>query len=285
MPPVQKEKERILSDQIGASMHFLTRSLDIGYPADLNTKLRTETDKFLVINTGGSGQFRLGTGEKSSEILFSTSADLPNRIYLKPANADYYRQYWGYFNVEGPGGKQAEMKIDLRYGVKINNDSELRNVIDLTTAGNNIWIEGQSVHQLRITIDGDTPTLYYKPNVNKDWVRAKTGQFTFLADEAVSVSEEGFQPRTGSIFNHVNLFPNPAIEGHPIKLEFDLLGDHPVSIRVYNVLGHEVMPIQQVQGEGPKQVELDVTTLPPGVYSVFMHDDHGHTLSVPLIIE
>ena len=83
--------------------------------------------------------------------------------------------------------------------------------------------------------------------------------------------------------NSAKIFPNPAHINS--TLEFDLETNTTMSIDLYNTLGQQVKTLSNQEYQaGNQKIELDITNLPQGLYTLKMQSSNGVN-SIPLVVE
>ncbi len=82
-----------------------------------------------------------------------------------------------------------------------------------------------------------------------------------MANNAVGVVEN-------SLDNSLSLFPNPT--NGLVNVNFKLNGNEPTTIRVFDVLGQEVLSSTRVYGNGAQTTSLDMSALENGIYYFVM---------------
>ena len=77
------------------------------------------------------------------------------------------------------------------------------------------------------------------------------------------------------VLSSMNVYPNPATNN--ITIDFDLDSDSQVSFEVFNLLGERVYVSAQANFVGTNQVNIDVTSLTAGMYTLNMIVDGAYT--------
>jgi photosystem II stability/assembly factor-like uncharacterized protein len=102
----------------------------------------------------------------------------------------------------------------------------------------------------------------------------------FKSISATTPVEGGGQILPASYTVHQN-YPNPFNPSTVIR--YDLPGQHYVSLKVYNILGHEVASLAEgVQGPGQQSVRWDASGLPSGLY--FYRLEFGGTVTTKKMV-
>ncbi len=138
---------------------------------------------------------------------------------------------------------------------------------------------------MKLSAELNRYNFYYKPKGTSYYRETGPNNFLIVYDDQVrttGVFDGSTRPfKAGSIFNGVQLYPNPA--NGMVNLRFDLSGNN-AQVRVTDKLGGEVLPAQTVQGEGQKALQLDVSNLSAGIYYVKLHDNRGQQTIMPLSV-
>ncbi|MFH1306025.1 MAG: T9SS type A sorting domain-containing protein [Candidatus Micrarchaeota archaeon] len=130
--------------------------------------------------------------------------------------------------------------------------------------------------------------IWYK-DVDNYYKKAKMPAEVYYSENATSVDEIGkpvkINPKYGVMGpTIVKMFPNPA--DAEASLEFVVPKNDVVSIRVYNVVGQEVItPMDKAEvGEGRYNVNIKTSHLSPGNYYVKIHNEEGHLQTARLVV-
>jgi hypothetical protein len=68
-----------------------------------------------------------------------------------------------------------------------------------------------------------------------------------------------------NLFNIGSVFPNPAKD--QLSIELNLMDNSPVSVKLYNMLGQEIVSHNYgMTPTGSNVLQLEVGTVPPGMY-------------------
>lgn len=235
-----------------------------------------------------------------------------NKIFAKRAGDSYYTQYsLGDINLIDAQGDLQKIKISID-GIEVHEISRKNketgsNVEDYTDISSiPIYLEGgeyrfkqtdtqigyvynQATHFEDLSAY-ETPMATTRGSVwNSVGTTAASlsfcdkiamAQFSLEIDGVTSVSE---QARSYAVFNNAVLFPNPV--QNMATLRVDLQTNENVTIRVYNNIGQEVLPTQNLSGMGEKEIRFDTSSLVSGAYYLNMHDNSGNQMTMPFVVQ
>jgi hypothetical protein len=102
------------------------------------------------------------------------------------------------------------------------------------------------------------------------------GAYEFGAPIWVGIPEE---PTTGASYELIEkVYPNPCTG--KIKIQCNLIGNASANCEIYALTGQKVFQTA-VQDQGEGEIEIDLSSLPSGLYFLRLHDEsHNETVKV-----
>lgn len=260
---------------------LFTPKQNIPYNATINFRNNLNVD--YTLNVSGEGVYIDLTSSKTKETFdpgivdkLTFSADIPELASYANDNSPFNNSDW---NIE-------ELKINVKYNNKVVNFLDDK-ITDLTNGSLTWTLDRISFEEFNIVGNGSLPTEYDDELVSIDF-------FLYLSDDyksdikyqvsvencyagdvdSIEVELSEFCVREFRVFETTGVSSNiEPVRPNPISsnqiMNYSTAFDGPVKIEVRNSIGDLVQtPVDQYINSGYYQFELDVESLPNGMYFI-----------------